>query len=159
MVYILSVRLTVPSELQASINSASLGVAQLASDSAPTRIIKELSSWIGPCTFVIDGIDAMPEQGILAFLAFLRGLCDPTDRPSCDQKVIMFCRETLGRRIRLEEIPHSKVLTMDIGHVRRDIEIYVDHEVDAKQQEQRITENDDIINQVKMTLKQNSEKM
>lgn len=108
---------------------------------------------------VVDGIDSMLESEIMIFIRSLRHIWDPQLKLISQSKLILSCRETLGRRIRLENIPCSTVLQISLKHLQSDIHLYVDNEVDTRQTENPITDNNALIDEVKKALKSNSEKM
>lgn len=111
------------------------------------------------CFLIVDGIDALPESEILVFVSFLRQLWSAQPDSNPCGRLMLLCRETLGRRISLERIPASIILQVKLKYLQPDIHVYVDSEVDKKQQEYPITNDDALVDEIKSVLKLNSEKM
>lgn len=111
------------------------------------------------CYIVVDGIDALRESEIQIFVNSLRQMWSMQSDSNSNGRLILFCRETLGRRIRLESIPKSIILQIKLEHLKSDIHSYVDSQVDAKQRESPITGDNILVDEVKSALKSNSEKM
>lgn len=111
------------------------------------------------CFLVVDGLDSLLESEIQMFMKFLRHIWDTTTCLDSHGKLILSCRETLGRRIRLDNIPCSAVLQLRLEHLQSDIHLYVDSEVDTRHAESPITADDALVDEIKSVLKSNSEKM
>jgi len=126
---------------------------------ALTHILISLIQEVGACDFVVDGIDVMGETDIIAFIELLSNIFDGSASLKRNCRLILFCRETLGRGIRLESIPQSCTFNTTSIHVRRDIHSYVDHEIKLKQATRPISDNQALIDRVATVLKMNSEKM
>jgi len=124
-----------------------------------TQLIISLVQDIGSCTFVVDGMDHMQELEILAFTRFLRDVFAQSPVGPLNCRLILFCRETLGRGLRLENIPQSCIFHVQVSHVRSDIHSYVDREITRKQDERSISNDVLLIDEVRRTLKKNADKM
>lgn len=124
-----------------------------------TKLVIAIARELGGCTFVIDGIDAMQEHEVLAFLRFLSEVFEASPGPPAGCKLILFCRETLGRGIRLESIPQSCIFYNETNHVRSDIHFYIDHEIERNQRERCITNDNVLLHEVSRVLKENADKM
>lgn len=144
----------------------SLVKAVMTRSSSMTTNLPELTAIIHlflrqhPLSFlIVDGIDALSEPDVLVFMTFLRQVWGQNFGSSSMARLMLFSRETLGRRIRLDSIPGSIVLQIKLRHLKPDIHIYVDSQVDCKQQECPITNDEVLLHEVKSVLKSNSEKM
>lgn len=123
-----------------------------------TRVLQQLLS-LQSFSLVVDGVDTLIELEVLIFINFLRYIWSPQLKPNSQSKLVLSCRETLGRRIRLENIPHSRILQIKLEHLTPDIHLYVNSEVDRKQAEGSITNDDVLVEEIKSVLKSNSQKM
>jgi hypothetical protein len=134
---------------------------EFAANSIPnlTAVIQHFLRLQPLCFLVVDGIDSLLEPEILIFIKFLRDVWDPQLRLHSQSKIILSCRETLGRRVRLESIPCSTVLQIRLKHLESDIHIYVSNEVDKRQAESPITNDEMLVDEIKSVLNSNSEKM
>lgn len=108
--------------------------------------------------FIIDGVDAMTEKEISKFFRFLRIGFDYTSNTP-KHRVIIFCRDTLGRGIRLEGLANTSVMQIGISQLKSDIHSYVNHEVTTRQSERSISSTVELIEEIKTVLKDHSEKM
>ena len=124
-----------------------------------TQIANDLIQQQEACTSVVDGIDAMEEADILVFIGLLSKIFAKSDRLNPRCKLIWFCRETLGRYIRVQRVPQACIFNIEAIHVRRDIRLYVDHEVNTKQMERSISSDDALIDRIRNALKENAERM
>lgn len=126
---------------------------------ALSDVLAQFRSLLPACLFVIDGIDALPENEVVSFLKFLRIHFTASDGDSEGSKVLVFCRETLGRGFRVADLPQTSILQVTLEHIQPDLYTYVEHKVEEKQKGRTITGNLRLIEQVKNILKGNSEKM
>lgn len=124
-----------------------------------TVIIQQFLRLQPSCYVVVDGIDAMSEPEIVLFVNLLRQLWCTGPNSTSKGRLIVFCRETLGKRIRLDMIPASVVLQIKLEHIASDIHTYVEKKVDTKQQEFRVTDDNVLIDEIKSVLKSKSKKM
>jgi len=124
-----------------------------------TQLVDSLVQDIGGCTFVVDGIDAMQESDILAFNRLLRDVFARGPMAISKCRLVLFCRETLGRGLRLESIPLSCIFHTQVDHVKSDIHSYVDYEITRKQNERSISNDVLLIDEVGRVLKENAQKM
>lgn len=131
----------------------------LSSLTSATRLLRTLAEGIGDCSIVIDGIDALQEKEVLAFLHFLRELHTQAQISNSRLKFMIFCRETLGRGIRLESMGPCAIVTTEITRLKHDIHLYVDHQVGLKQAERKIPGDEALLSRVKQMLKDNCAKM
>lgn len=111
------------------------------------------------CFVIVDGIDSLLESEIQIFLRFLRHTWEPQASHGPQSKLMLSCRETLGRRIRLDSVPSSTFVRIRLKHLEQDIHHYVNSEVDTRQAESPITEDSTLVDEIKSVLKSNSEKM
>lgn len=126
---------------------------------AITSILSNRSIRIKSCIFVIDGIDALPEREINEFLDCLHEIFPSPKSEKFWHKLIVFCRHSLGRGIRLESIPSSNQHEIKLSDIQRDLFAFVDHEVELKQRRRPITDNADLIEETKRVLKAHCGKM
>lgn len=149
-----------PADLQSQIEAILTSVPSVtASIDHLTATLKHFLQLHPSSYIVVDGIDALSENEILTFVKFLREVWSTESGFSPFGRLILFCRETLGRRIRLDSISNSIILQIRLKHLESDIHTYVDSQINMKQQECPITSNDDLVDEVKTVLKLNSEKM
>lgn len=113
------------------------------------------------CFLVVDGIDVLPESEISTFVESLRKIWSRKSSIGIgiDSRLMLFCREILGRQNPLQKIPSSVLLSIRLRDIRPDIHLYVDHEVDKRQCETPVTQDQTLINEIKDVLKSKSEKM
>lgn len=123
------------------------------------RLLRLLINGLGCYTFVIDGVDYLQEKETVSYLRVVRDVFDNQAGPRSSNKLIMFCRETLGRGIRPESLPSSISLRIGLAHLKHDIHTYVDWLVAAKQLDRSITTDDALVDEIKCVLKANSAKM
>lgn len=114
---------------------------------------------IKPCSFVIDWIDALTEREVFEFLDSLRDLFPPTQGKKASHKLIMFCRQSLGRGVQLESIPSSAHFEIRLKNIQCDLLAFVDHEVDFRQRRCSITKDMELIEETKRVLKTQCGKM
>lgn len=124
-----------------------------------TDILKMLVAGLGSCVFVTDGLDILQEREVVSYLQVVRVLFASVPDSVSHCRMIIFCRETLGRGIRIDTIPRSTTLRIGISHLRRDIHKYIDHEVAAKQLDRNITRDEQLLQEIKDVLKANCAKM
>lgn len=124
-----------------------------------TQLFRRFVENIGQCKCVIDGVDALEEKEVVTFLQFLRDTCGQARTSVQKVRIMIFCRETLGRGIHIEGMAQSATFKIGITHVKRDLHSYVDHQVNAKQEERSITDDTILVEEIKNVLKSNSEKM
>ena len=108
---------------------------------------------------IVDGIDTLEERHMLDFRESLRDLCNAGQDEGYCLKAIIFCRETLGRGVRLQDAANTTVLKIGIEHLREDIYLYVDHMVDRMQRRRCVTDDLHLLNEIKQVLKTHSAKM
>lgn len=127
--------------------------------SSLTRIFDALTRDIENCTLILDGLDLLKESDVLEFFRFVRNIFPEARSISPSFKMILFCRETLGRGIRLENLSKSTTLQIGLDHVEHDIHSYVDHVVPSKQRERSITNDPNLVKEIVNVLKSNSARM
>lgn len=113
-----------------------------------TTIIQHFLRLEPQCFLVVDGIDSLLEPEILIFMKFVRDVWGSELGLGSQSRLMLSCRETLGRRIRLESIPSSTVFQIRLEHLESDIHLYVDSEVDLRQAEGPITDDDVLIDEI-----------
>lgn len=101
----------------------------------------------------------MQESDILAFNRFLRDVFAGGPMAISKCRLILFCRETLGRGLRLESMPLSCIFHTLVDHVKSDVHSYVDYEITRKQNERSISNDVLLIDEVRRVLKENAQKM
>lgn len=124
------------------------------------RACKLLSALIGvysKCLIVVDGIDAMPEAEIITLLRAVSELNGTKQQTSL--RWLIFCREILGRGIRVENIADAALFYIDAHHIQQDLHHFIDQEVEQRQRESSITENQKLVDEIRTTLKANAHKM
>lgn len=129
-----------------------------------TRILIEtiqafISNTARECVVVIDGIDILKEHDALELLRFPREIFAYNHKFRQQTKMVLFCRDTVGRGIQLGTLPNSTMLQIDLDHIEPDIHAFVDHLVSVKQSEQPITNDLELEAEIKRVLKANSAKM
>lgn len=122
-------------------------------------ILAPFRASVPDCLYVVDGIDALPESEIMVFLKFLRSHFAETFESSHQHKMLVFCRDTLGRGVRFDNIPCSSILRIVLENIKHDLDMYVEHEVEDKEASRRISTDPELVQRIKQVLKQNSEKM
>ncbi|KAL3481008.1 hypothetical protein BJX99DRAFT_194840 [Aspergillus californicus] len=107
---------------------------------------------------VVDGVDVLEEEEAHSFFRMLRESSQNGFLNGV--KLLIFTREILGRGIDLaKQIRNTRVLHLTICELRGDIRLYVHHEVDRKQEEYSITEDRDLLEEIKRVLIARGEKM
>ena len=125
-----------------------------------TRVLVKLLVAIGSCYIVLDGLDAMPEAEILHCTRLLREVLETClAQAGLKIRLLLFCRETLGRGIRLDKLPETTVITIGVRQVLNDLRTYVEHEINARQIDRAITEDCSLLAEVKQTLITHAKKM
>lgn len=108
--------------------------------------------------YVIDGFDGMVENDILDMFTIIRKCFSSLKLHR--SKLALFSREILGRGIDIRaQIQHSNFIRLQLRHVQKDIETFVDTRIDLMQLRRIITTNENLISEIREELKANSEKM
>jgi len=123
------------------------------------RLAKELCTENDQTYFVFDGVDGMPEDAIIRLLKVVRELTSSTENDHFVRRILIFCRESLGRGIRFENDQRYSSFEIALKHVEADIHAFVDHEVTAKQDARSLIQSRDLLDEVVRVLKANSAKM
>ena len=124
------------------------------------QVLVKLLVAVGSCYIVLDGLDAMSEPEILQCTRLLREVLETClAQRGLRMKILLFGRETLGRGIRLDELPTTTIKTIGIEQVLGDVRKYVDHEINLRQRDRAITQDHSLLAEVKKTLVAHAEKM
>lgn len=126
---------------------------------AITRLILDCMSKTGSCSFIIDGIDALPEKEVYEFLDALHELFPSELNEGHPHRLFMSCRQSLGRGIQLESIPSSAYYEIRLDDIKHDLLKFVDHAIDTKQRRRSITRDTHLIEEMKRILKAHCGKM
>jgi hypothetical protein len=107
---------------------------------------------------IVDEVDVLEEEQVRCFFRLFKSAAE---NGSFDQvKFLMFSREILGRGIDLtKQLSNTTVLPVSISNLRGDIERFVHHEVDRKQQECAITKDKTLLDEIKKVLIDRADKM
>lgn len=149
----------IPKDLESEIRTKCIDTRQVFPAAALLSILGRFRRLLPACVFVIDGIDALLEDEVIVFLKFVRTYFAEADDVVEDSNILLFCRESLGRGLRIENFLRTSILNITLPNIRPDLYTYVEYEVAEKQKDRTISENHELIEQVKNVLKQNSEKM
>ena len=108
-----------------------------------------------PCFCVIDGMDAMPEQEISSLLEVIA----PIFAPNTMRKLAVFCRPSLGRGVNIEQMLKPVSVHFGVDDLRGDLQLFVHHGVDSRQQKRAITADPKLVKAIKNTLISHCAKM
>lgn len=122
-------------------------------------LAKELCNGNLKTYFVLDGIDGLTEDAIIRLLGMMKELTASIEANQSARRILIFCRESLGRGIRFENDPRFSSFQIALKHVESDIHAFVDHEVTSKQDERSLIQSRDLLDEVVNVLKSNSAKM
>lgn len=108
--------------------------------------------------YVIDGIEALAEDEILSIFGIIRTCFGQSKQHS--SKLALFSREILGRGIDVcKQLPEIHYLRLGLNHLQKDIETFVDTQVELMQLKRVITQNAELLDEIRAKLKANSKKM
>lgn len=148
-----------PQPLATTIHRAFVKSKVPASAGVVAEVFNKLCKNLQNCTILIDGLDCLTESEVLGFLKFLRQYFQTGTSMQNSARWLIFCRDTLGRGIRLESVTQSQCFHIDLRHVKRDLHQYIDHEVELRRNESTRITNENTILKIKTVLKDNCEKM
>lgn len=123
-----------------------------------TELFEETIACLPNSVFVIDGFDELAEDQVLVLLSVFRRLLPALERTQC--KVAFFGREVLGKGIDLDiQLPDVSHLKLIFQVLRNDIELFIHVEMQNLQMQRKVTENVELLDRVKQTLKERGGEM
>ena len=146
----------VPASIYEQIRSA-FTISKILTTRQACRLLSALIGTYSKCLIVVDGIDAMLEAEVITLLRAVSELNGTKQQTSL--KWLIFCREILGRGIKVENIADAALFYIDVHHIQQDLHHFIAQEVEQRQRESSITENKELVDEIRTTLKANAHKM
>lgn len=150
-----------PAELETALYDTFKPRTQLPSIDDLTFHLNKLLSTTPKALYLIDGYDDLDEIQMQKFFIVLRATFSKHN--SHGSKLALFSRETLGKGIDIDKqlsvLPAVNILRLRLEHLRSDISKYVEAQVTDQELKKTISMNKNLVEEIKIKLKEHSDKM
>ena len=124
------------------------------------NILEQLLSVLDCSIIILDGVHEMLENEVSTLLGIIRQL-SISPKVCGKVKFGIFTREEIGRTVSIvTALPGVKHLRLTMEFLQKDISFFIDERIRQKSAyEHKLTENEELMENVRSTIRQNGEKM